>query len=145
MILLENGEPLTAETGESLLTEQSSMPHTIQQARICARVSDILVLQRRATKQQCQAIKTELDTYNVPQMALDKSQVFAANLGAMLDNLQANQTEILAAASAVGVSDFTTRWQALDDARDALLSATTANVGTRLQAIIDGLPDETLL
>lgn len=128
-----------------MAARREGMAHTIQQARIVARVSDLLILQRRATKQQCQSIKTELDTYNVPQLALDKAQTFAANLGNFLDNLQTNQTEILAAASAVGVTDFTTRWQALDDARDALVGATTGNIGTRLQAIIDGLPDETIL
>lgn len=122
------------------------MAHTILQARLVQRVSELLVQQRRATKQQCQAIKTELDTYSAAQLALDKAQTFATNLGAFLDNLQANQTEILAAATAVGVTDFVTRWQALDDARDTLLvGATTGNIGTRLQAIINGLPDETIL
>ena len=121
------------------------MPHTILQARLVNRVAEILVNQRRATKVECQAIKTQLDTYSVPQLALDRAQQFAANLGSLLDSLQSNQTEIMAAATAVGVSDFATRWQALDDARDALVGATTGNVGTRLQAIIDGLPDETIL
>lgn len=121
------------------------MAHTIQQVRLAARVSEILINQRRATKQQCVAIKAELDTYSVPQLALDKSQTFSANLGNLLDTLQSHQTEILAAATAVGVTDFLTRWQALDDARDALNTATTGNIGTRLQAIIDGLPDETIL
>ena len=121
------------------------MAHTIQQANIVRAVSERLVSQRRATRMQCSAIKAELDTYSVPQMALDKSQVFATNLGAILDLLQSNQTEILAAADAVGVSDFTTRWQALQDARNALATATTGNIGTRLTSIINGLPDETIL
>lgn len=120
------------------------MPHTILQARLVNRVSEILVLQRRATKNHCQTIKTELDTYNAAQLALDKSQAFATNLRTLLDNLQSHQTAILEAATAVGVTDFATRWQALDDARDALASATTGNIGTRLTAIINGLPDEPL-
>lgn len=121
------------------------MPHTILQARICARVSDILVLQRRATKTHLQAIKAEFDTYAVAQLALDKAQTFATNLGNVLDGLAANQTEILAAATAVGVSDFSTRWTELDTVRDSLASATTGNIGTRLTNIINGLPDETIV
>jgi hypothetical protein len=70
-------------------------------------------------------IKAELDQYNVPQMAHDKAQQFASNLGAFLDNLQANQTEIAAAATAIGVTDFVARWTELDTARDTLVSATT--------------------
>lgn len=121
------------------------MAHTITQARIVARVSEILVSQRRATKIHCQTIKTELDTYAVPQLALDKAQAFATNLGTLLDSLQTNQAAILSAATAVGVTDFSSRWQELDDVRDTLASATTGNIGTRLAAIITGLPDETLI
>lgn len=121
------------------------MAHTIQQARIVNRVSEILVSQRRATNRHLASIKAELDQYNVPQMALDKAQQFGTNLGALLDNLQANQTEIAAAATAVGVSDFTSRWTELDTVRDTLASATTGNIGTRLTAIINGLPDEMIL
>lgn len=118
------------------------MPHTILQARIVSRVSEILVNQRRATKQHLQAIKAELDAYSVPQMALDKSQTFAANLGSMLDNLQSQQATIVAAAESVGVTDFVSRWTELDTVRDSLASATTGNIGTRLTNIINGLPDE---
>lgn len=120
------------------------MAHTIQQARLVARVADLLVGQRRATKRHCEQIKAELDRYGVTQMALDKAQVFAVALGSFLDNLQNHQSEILTASSAVGVSDFATRWQALNDVRDVLLSATTGNIGNRLQTIINGLPDETI-
>lgn len=120
------------------------MAHTIQQARIVNRVSDILVSQRRATKAQLVSIKAELDTYSVPQLALDKAQTFAANLGALLDSLQANQTEIAAAATAIGVSDFTARWNELDTVRSTLAGATTGNITTRLTAVIAGLPDEFL-
>lgn len=104
-----------------------------------------LVDQRRATNRQCTSIKAELDQYSVPQMALDKAQAFATNLGATLDQLQAKQAEILSAASAVGVSDFAARWTELDTVRTTLQSATVANIATRLQAVISGLPDETIL
>lgn len=120
------------------------MAHTIQQARIVNRVADQLVGQRRATKAYLVAVQTELTTYNVPQMALDKSQSHATNLGAMLTNLQNNQTEILAAATAVGVSDFAARWNELDTVRSTLAGATTGNIATRLTNIINGLPDEFL-
>ena len=121
------------------------MPHTILQARIVARVSDMLVLQRRATKQHLQAIKAEFDTYAVAQMALDKSLTFAANLESWLAALQAQQTPITEAATAVGVTDFVSRWQELDTVRSTLATATTGNIGTRLTAIINGLPDETFI
>lgn len=121
------------------------MAYTIQQARLVQVVSEKLVAQRRATRAQCQSIKSEMDAYSVPQMALDKSQAFATNLGAFLDRLQTNQAEILTASDLVGVSDFVARWEELDDARTALNSATTGNIGARLQAIIDALPEETLI
>ena len=120
------------------------MAYTIQQARLVNRVSEILVSQRRATLIQCQSIKSEFDTYNTAQLALDKSQAFAANLGNVLDNLQANKTEIIAAATLVGVSDFVSRWQELDAVRDTLSSATTGNIGARLAAVIAGIPEETI-
>ena len=121
------------------------MAFTIQQHRLTQRVAEMLVGQRRATRIQCQAIKAELDQYAIPQLALDKSQVFAANLLSFLTTLQNNQTEILAAATAVGLSDFASRWSDLNTARDALATATTANIAARLQAVIDGLPEETIL
>ena len=121
------------------------MAYTIQQYRLTQRVAEMLVGQRRATRMQCQAIKAELDTYAVPQLALDKSQSFAVNLLAFLTTLQNSQAEILTAATAVGLSDFAARWEQLSTARNALATATTANIGARLQAVIDGLPEETIL
>lgn len=121
------------------------MAHTIQQARLVERVSEILVNQRRATRTQCQAIINEQGNWSLPQMALDKAQTFATNLGSLLDNLQSHQAEIVTAADLVGVSDFVSRWTELNSARDALNSATTGNIMSRLQAIVDALPEETIL
>ncbi len=120
------------------------MAYTIQQSRLVNRVSEILVSQRRATKLHCVSIKAEFDQYNTPQLTLDKAHTFAANLGAVLDGLADKQEEITTAATLVGVSDFVSRWQELQTVRTTLASATTANIGTRLTAIVNGLPDETI-
>ena len=94
---------------------------------------------------QCSALKAELDEWSHADQVLDKAQDFGTSLGAFLDNLQSKQAEIVAAATLVGVSDFVSRWQELDGARDALVAATTGNIGAVLAGIVAALPDETIL
>lgn len=120
------------------------MAYTIQQKRLVDRVADILVSSRRQIRNSCVGIKAELDAYTCPELSLAKVQSAASTLGNMLDQLQGDQAEIVAAATLVGVSDFAIRWTELNDARVALVAATAVDIGAKLQAVIDGLPAETV-
>lgn len=120
------------------------MAYTVQQKRMVDKVVEVLVQQRENLRITAVALKAELDQYNSAAQVRDKALGFSSTMGNVLTKLNSNSAEILTAAGLVGVSDFTSRYNQLNDAKTLIDGSTTGNIGTRLQTIITNLPVETI-
>lgn len=123
------------------------MAWTVQQKLLVDALADALVKQRRAIRSACLSLKAHLDSgnYSAAYAAERAKQLGLQWQGwaAKVEGVRAEAVAALAEFNA-NASDFGTRFNNLNDAANACATATAANVGTRLQAVVDGLPEETV-
>lgn len=124
------------------------MSSTIPQRQIIGKLDEIFPKQREAIRSTCAQLKARLDAEEWSAgYVLEQAKASATAWSSWAQRIADNQTEILAAIAATGADqqDFVDRFSEITTAANTIAAATVANIDTRLAAIIDALPQETIL